>query len=67
MQANESGFSNLFLTGDWTNFGLNIGHMEGAIVSGLRTGQIVLKTYGFNNLRPILGDAEQIEKLEAVS
>ena len=67
MQADESGFSNLFLTGDWTNFGLNIGHMEGAIVSGLRTAQVVLKTYGFKNLKPILGDAEQIEKSEAVS
>ncbi|MBD0366040.1 MAG: NAD(P)-binding protein [Flavisolibacter sp.] len=67
MQANESGFSNLFLTGDWTNFGLNIGHLEGAVVSGLRSGQVVLRTHGFSELKPILGDAERIEeKQEAV-
>ncbi|GGB98141.1 NAD(P)-binding protein [Dyadobacter sediminis] len=60
-KTNESGFSNLFLTGDWINFGLNVGHMEGAIVSGLRAGQSVLALYGFNSLKKIMGHAENIQ------
>ena len=62
MKTDESGFSNLFLTGDWINLGLNIGHMEGAFVGGLRAGQAVLRTHGFTNLKPILGNAERIEQ-----
>jgi uncharacterized protein with NAD-binding domain and iron-sulfur cluster len=62
MKTDESGFSNLFLTGDWINLGLNIGHMEGAFVGGLRAGQAVLRTHGFTNLKPILGNAERIEE-----
>ena len=45
LKANESGFTNLFLTGDWTNFGLNIGHMEGTCISGIRAALAVLNTY----------------------
>lgn len=46
LKADESGFSNLFLTGDWTNFGLNVGYIEGTIISGYRAAHAVLKTYG---------------------
>jgi uncharacterized protein with NAD-binding domain and iron-sulfur cluster len=61
MKTNESDFSNLFLAGDWTDIGLNIGHMEGAFVSGLRAGQAVLTTYGYTDLKPILGTAELLQ------
>lgn len=43
LAADQSGFSNLFLCGDWTNFGLNIGHVEGAVTSGLLAAQAFLK------------------------
>lgn len=36
-----SGFANLFLCGDWTNFGLNIGHVEGACTSGVLAAEAV--------------------------
>jgi len=45
LKADESGYDNLFFTGDWTNFGLNVGHMEGTCVSGIRGAIAVLKTY----------------------
>ena len=45
MKADESGFDNLFLAGDWTNFGLNVGHLEGTCVSGIRAALAVMKTY----------------------
>lgn len=45
LKTNQSGYSNLFLTGDWTNFGLNVGHLEGTCVSGIRTAIAVLNTY----------------------
>lgn len=45
LRATESGYKNLFLTGDWTNFGLNVGHMEGTCISGIRAALAVLNTY----------------------
>ncbi|PKV51399.1 putative NAD(P)-binding protein [Aquimarina sp. MAR_2010_214] len=41
LKANESGFDNLIITGDWINFGVNVGYYEGAIVAGLQAGQVV--------------------------
>jgi uncharacterized protein with NAD-binding domain and iron-sulfur cluster len=32
----QSGYAHLTLAGDWTNFGLNVGYIEGAIISGLQ-------------------------------
>jgi uncharacterized protein with NAD-binding domain and iron-sulfur cluster len=45
IRANETGFDNLFVAGDWTDFGLNVGHLEGTCVSGIRAALAVLKTY----------------------
>jgi uncharacterized protein with NAD-binding domain and iron-sulfur cluster len=47
LKTDESGFSNLFLTGDWIDFGLNVGYIEGTIISGYKVAHAVLKTYGF--------------------
>ncbi len=41
LKANESGFDNLVLTGDWINFGVNVGYYEGAIIAGLQAGQVL--------------------------
>jgi len=56
LRADESGYKNLFLCGDWTNFGLNIGHMEGAATSGLIAAQCALKAQGQTKLRRIFSD-----------
>ena len=46
LKADESGFDNLILTGDWINFGVNVGYYEGAIDSGLQAGQVVRDKLG---------------------
>jgi uncharacterized protein with NAD-binding domain and iron-sulfur cluster len=56
LRADESGYKNLFLCGDWTNFGLNIGHVEGAVTSGLIAAQCALKAQGQHELRRIFPD-----------
>jgi uncharacterized protein with NAD-binding domain and iron-sulfur cluster len=35
LRADESGYSNLYLAGDWTRNGTEIGCVEGAVKSGL--------------------------------
>jgi hypothetical protein len=61
LRADESGFKNLFLCGDWTNFGLNIGHMEGAVTSGLIAAQCALRALGQHDFRPIFQEAAATE------
>lgn len=56
LRADQSGYKNLFLCGDWTNFGLNIGHVEGAVTSGLIAAQCALKAQGQTQLRPIFSE-----------
>jgi uncharacterized protein with NAD-binding domain and iron-sulfur cluster len=53
LRADQSGYRNLFLCGDWTNFGLNIGHMEGAVTSGLLAAQCTLRAMAQTDLRAI--------------
>jgi hypothetical protein len=57
LRADQSGYKNLFLCGDWTNFGLNIGHVEGAVTSGLLAAQCALRAQGQTELRKIFADA----------
>jgi uncharacterized protein with NAD-binding domain and iron-sulfur cluster len=42
LRADESGYDNLFLAGDWTDHGLNAGCIEAATLSGLQAGNAVL-------------------------
>lgn len=35
LQPDASGYANLYLAGDWTDYGLNLGCFEGAVMSGL--------------------------------
>ncbi len=39
LRADESGFDNVWLTGDWIQNGMNAGFVEGAVVSGILTAQ----------------------------
>ena len=41
LKVDESGFENLFFCGDWTNFGINVGYIEGAVISGKQAAQAV--------------------------
>ncbi len=41
LRTDESGFANVFLTGDWIQNGLNIGFVEGAAISGILTARAV--------------------------
>ncbi len=49
LKADESGFDNLIITGDWINFGVNVGYYEGAIVSGLQAGQVLRDKLGLKS------------------
>ena len=42
LRADESGYDNLVLAGDWTDNGLNAGCIEAAVLSGLRAANAVL-------------------------
>ena len=42
LRADESGYDNLFLAGDWTDSGLNAGCIEGAVVSGIQAANALM-------------------------
>jgi uncharacterized protein with NAD-binding domain and iron-sulfur cluster len=42
LRADESGFGNLFLCGDWTRNGLNAGAAESAVMSGVICANVIL-------------------------
>ena len=44
LKTDQSGFSNLFLAGDWIDFGMNVGYIEGALVSGLQAARALLRS-----------------------
>ena len=46
LQTDETGFSNLYITGDWIDFGVNIGYMEGTVISGLKAAQALMRNTG---------------------
>lgn len=41
IKTDESGFKNVFLTGDWIQNGMNIGFVEGATISGIQAARAV--------------------------
>jgi len=53
LRADESGFDNLFLAGDWLATGLNVGCVEAAVMGGLQASQAIS---GWP--RAIVGDGE---------
>ena len=41
LRTDESGFSNLYLTGDWIRTGLNAGCVEAAVMAGMQTSRAI--------------------------
>ena len=41
LRADESQFSNLFLAGDWIRNGIEVGSVEGAVISGLKAARMI--------------------------
>jgi uncharacterized protein with NAD-binding domain and iron-sulfur cluster len=41
LRADESGYENLYLAGDWIRNGVVIGSVEGAVVSGLQASRAI--------------------------
>ena len=52
IKTNETGFSNLFITGDWIQNGLNAGFVEGCIISGIQTARAVSGNSGISIYLP---------------
>jgi len=42
LRADESGFDNLYLAGDWTDNGVNAGCIEAAVISGLQAANAIM-------------------------
>jgi uncharacterized protein with NAD-binding domain and iron-sulfur cluster len=53
LRAEESGYENLFLAGDWTRNGLNAGAAEAAAMSGVQCANAMRGDFG-----PILGELD---------
>jgi uncharacterized protein with NAD-binding domain and iron-sulfur cluster len=41
LRADQSGFSNLFLTGDWIKTGINAGCVEAAVMAGMQASRAI--------------------------
>jgi uncharacterized protein with NAD-binding domain and iron-sulfur cluster len=55
LRADESGYDNLVLAGDWTDNGLNAGCIEAATISGLQAANAVLgRSRGYRIAGPLL-------------
>ena len=52
LRADESGYDNLVLAGDWTDNGLNAGCIEAAVVSGIQAANAVT---GRSHLERVVG------------
>jgi uncharacterized protein with NAD-binding domain and iron-sulfur cluster len=46
LRADQSGYRNLFLAGDWIDFGMNVGYIEGALLSGIQAAQAIRTQLG---------------------
>jgi hypothetical protein len=51
MKPDHSGYSNMKLVGDWTDFGANFGYMEGTVISAIQAVTALRKQYGWESLR----------------
>ena len=60
LYANETGFANLSIAGDWTRNGLNVGSMEGSVRSGLLAAEAILGVP--HSKTGVIGFAPQLKK-----
>jgi uncharacterized protein with NAD-binding domain and iron-sulfur cluster len=51
LRADESGYDNLVLAGDWTDSGMNAGCIEAAVMSGLQAANFLLGRHRFHRIR----------------
>ncbi|MFO0948616.1 MAG: FAD-dependent oxidoreductase [Planctomycetota bacterium] len=54
LRPSESGVDNLFLAGDWTRNGINVGCVEAAVISGMRAARDLL-----GNSAPLPGESDE--------
>ncbi|MCH2032838.1 MAG: NAD(P)-binding protein [Tenacibaculum sp.] len=54
MKPDETGYQNLFFAGDWTDFGLNVGYMEGTVQSGILCANGIKKRFNNETGRTVL-------------
>jgi uncharacterized protein with NAD-binding domain and iron-sulfur cluster len=43
LKTDQSGYANMVLAGDWIDFGVNVGYIEGAVLSGRQAGKALLR------------------------
>ena len=55
LRADQSGFDNLVLAGDWTATGINAGCVEAAVMSGLRAAS------GITGIKPVIVGEQEVE------
>lgn len=53
LKTDKSGFENLYLTGDWIDFGTNVGYIDGAIQSGQQAAQALRTKMGLGGHKEI--------------
>jgi len=58
LKADESGFKNLTLAGDWTNNGFNLGCVEASVMSGMSAARAILTGAGLEYNTVIVGEKD---------
>ncbi|MEO1399736.1 MAG: NAD(P)-binding protein [Cyanobacteria bacterium J06635_1] len=57
LKADESGFDNLYLTGDWIRNGFNAGAIEPTVISGLQSARAILEQeFSLSPVQGIIGE-----------
>jgi uncharacterized protein with NAD-binding domain and iron-sulfur cluster len=59
LKTDESGFDNLYLTGDWTDNGYNSGCVEATVMSAMQAARAILKRiFGIEYAKKIIGERD---------
>jgi uncharacterized protein with NAD-binding domain and iron-sulfur cluster len=62
LAPDQSGFTNLYLAGDWTRSGINIGCLEAAVFSGVQAGEAITSPGGKLHLGSDRGASDIVGK-----
>ncbi|GAA4829075.1 NAD(P)-binding protein [Algivirga pacifica] len=58
LKTDATSYDNLYFAGDWIDFGMNVGYMEGTVISGLQAAHKILEQHMAceeEELAPVLG------------
>jgi Flavin containing amine oxidoreductase len=66
LQADGTGYDNLFVTGDWTANGIYLACVEGAVQAGIRTARAISKRWGIVPEKYVI-IAEELLNLQVLS